>query len=160
MDTSRISFGEMVAAVSGLILLIVMFFPWYQVEAGMAGSNSSNAWEVFSFVDLLLLLVVLVAVGVAVARATGAMPTQLPAPPGMIVAAAGALALLLIIFRLISIPGGDVNIDGVDFDRQIGIFLGLLAAAGITFGGFTAMNERNESATVDASGSAGPGATA
>ncbi|MEJ7789742.1 MAG: hypothetical protein WKF29_07630 [Thermoleophilaceae bacterium] len=160
MDTSRISFGEMVAAVSGLVLLIVMFFPWYQTEAEMAGSNSSNAWEVFSFVDLLLLLVVLVAVGVAVARAAGAMPTQLPAPPGMIVAAAGALALLLIIFRLISIPGGDVDIDGVDFDRQIGIFLGLLAAAGITFGGFTAMNERNESATVDASGSAGPGATA
>lgn len=160
MDTSRISFGEMVAAASGLILLVVMFLPWYQVEAGMAGSTSSNAWEIFSFVDLLLLLIVLAAVGVAVARAAGAMPTQLPAPPGMIVAAAGALAVLLIIFRLISIPGPDVNVAGVDFGRQIGIFLGLLAAAGITFGGFKAMNEHNESATVDGSGSAGPGATA
>jgi len=163
MDTSRITFGEMVAAVSGLVLLIVMFFPWYQVEAETAGfkaSESGNAWEVFAFIDLLLLLVVLVAIGVAVARAAGAMPAQLPAPPGMIVAAAGALALLLIVFRLISIPGPDVDIGGVDFDRQIGIFLGLLAAAGITFGGYTAMNERDESARVDGSGSAGPGATA
>lgn len=127
---------------------------------GFKTSESANAWEVFDFIDLLLLLVILVAVGVAVARAAGAMPTQLPAPPGMIVAAAGALALLLIIFRLISIPGPDIDIDGVDFDRQIGIFLGLLAAASITFGGYTTMNERNESATVDRSGSAGPGATA
>ncbi len=49
---------------------------------------------------------------------------------------------MLIIFRIISIPGPDVDIEGVDFDRQIGIFLGFLAAAGVTFGGYTAMNER------------------
>ena len=143
LDTSRISFGEMVAGVSGLVLFIVMFLPWYQVEIDASfGSTSYSAWEAFGFIDVLLMLVVLVAVGMAVARAAGAMPAQLPAPPGMIVAAAGAFALLLIIFRLISIPGPDIDIDGVDFDRQIGIFLGLLAAAGITFGGYTAMNER------------------
>lgn len=147
VDTSRISFGEMVAGVSGLVLFIVMFLPWYQVEldasfGSTSESASASAWEAFGFIDVLLMLVVLVAVGMAVARAAGAMPAQLPAPPGMIVAAAGAFALLLIIFRLISIPGPDIDIDGVDLDRQIGIFLGLLAAAGITFGGYTAMNER------------------
>ena len=50
--------------------------------------------------------------------------------------------MLLILFRLIVIPDGDVDVDGVDFSRKIGIFLGLIAAAGITFGGWTAMNER------------------
>lgn len=141
MDTSRISFGEMVAGVSGLILFIVMFFPWYQVETD--GFNASaNAWEAFGFIDILLLLVVLVAVGMAAARAAGAMPAGLPAPPGLIVAAAGGLAILLILIRIISIPGPQIEVDGIDYDRQIGIFLGLLAAAGITFGGYTAMNER------------------
>ncbi len=145
MDTSRISFGEMVAGVSGLVLFVVMFFPWYQVEAdvsGFSGSDSANAWQALDFISIVLLLVVLVAVGMAVARAAGAMPAQLPVPPGTIVAAAGALAILLILFRIISIPGPDVDIDGVDLDRQIGIFLGLLAAIGIAFGGYTAMNER------------------
>ena len=146
MDTSRISFGEMVAGVSGVVLFIVMFFPWYQVEVdgGFGGdaSQNANAWQAFGFIDILLLLVVLVTVGMVAARAAGAMPAQLPAPPGAIVAGAGALALVLIIFRILSIPGPDVDIEGVDFDRQIGIFLGFLAAAGVTFGGYTAMNER------------------
>ena len=58
-----------------------------------------------------------------------AMP-ELPQPPGLIIAGAGAFAVLLILFRLIVIPDGDVDVDGVDFSRKIGIFLGLIAAAG------------------------------
>jgi len=140
----------MVAGVSAVVLFIVMFFPWYQVEVDRFASDSVSAWQVFDFIDILLLLVVLVAVGVAVARAAGALPAQLPAPPGMIVAGAGALAVVLILVRIISIPGPDVDAAGIDVDRQVGIFLGLLAAAGITFGGYTATNER-------ASGKAPPG---
>ena len=49
---------------------------------------------------------------------------------------------MLIVIRIISIPGADVDIEGVEFGRKIGIFLGLIAAGGITFGGYTAMNER------------------
>lgn len=147
MDTSRISFGEMVAGVSGLVLLIVMFFPWYGLEVEFEGLGdvagvNANAWEAFGFIDILLFLVVLVAVGMALARAAGAMPSDLPAPAGMIVAAAGALAVLLILFRLISAPDPESTGDAVDLSRKIGIFLGLLAAIGITFGGYTAMNER------------------
>lgn len=147
MDTSRISFGEMVAGVSGLLLFIVMFFPWYGIEAEFEGlgdiaSANVNAWEAFSFIDILLFLVVLVAIGMALARAAGAMPADLPAPAGMIVAAAGALAVLLILFRLLSAPDPEFTGDSVDLSRKIGIFLGLLAALGIGFGGYTAMNER------------------
>ena len=80
----------------------------------------------------------------AVARATGTMPAGLPAPPGLIVAGAGALAVLLILFRLLNTPGEDISGFGVEIDigRKVGVFLGLLAAGGIAFGGWTAMNER------------------
>ena len=146
MDTSRISFGEMVAAASGVALFIFMFLPWYGVEDV---EGSLNAWEALSFIDIVLFLVVVVAVGVAVARAGNNMPSDLPAPPGTIVMLAGALAVLLIVFRLIVTPdlGGDVaeafNVE-VDTTRKIGIFLALIAAAGIAFGGYTATNERAE----------------
>ncbi len=147
VDTSKISFGEMVAGASGLALFIFMFFPWYGLKTEVEGLGevegvNGNAWEVFSIIDILLLLVALLAVGMAVARAAGAMPADLPAPAGMIVALAGALALLLILFRLISAPDPDITGDAVDLSRKIGVFLGLIAAAGITFGGYTAMNER------------------
>ena len=81
------------------------------------------------------------AVGVVIARATGSMP-DLPQPPGLIVAGAGVFAIVLILFRLLVVPDGGIDVEGIDFSRKIGIFLGLIAAAGITFGGWTAMNER------------------
>lgn len=147
MDTSRISFGEMIAGASGVALFIFMLLPWYGVSAdvkgiGSLGSVNVNAWESFSFIDLLLFLAAAVAVGMAVARAMGAMPSGLPAPPGMIVAGAGGLAVLLILFRILNTPGEDLSGIGVNVGRKIGIFLGLIAAGGITFGGWTAMNER------------------
>lgn len=145
MDTSRISFGEMVAGASGFALFIFMFFPWYGVEFegfGDVPSGNLSAWQSFGFIDIILFIVVLLAVGMAVARAAGAMPSELPAPAGTIVAAAGALALLLILFRLISAPDPSETGDAIDLSRKVGIFLGLIAAAGITFGGYTATNER------------------
>jgi hypothetical protein len=136
LDASRISFGEMVAGVSGLVLLIVMFFPWYgQKEL----PGTVNAWQAFHFIDFLLFLVVVVAVGMVVVRAAAAMPSDLPARPGLIVAGAGALAILLILFRLLDPPGFGVF---EDTTRKIGVLLGLLAAAGIAFGGYTAAAER------------------
>jgi hypothetical protein len=50
--------------------------------------------------------------------------------------------VVLILFRLIIVPDGSIDVEGVDLGRKVGIFLGLIAAAGITFGGWTAMNER------------------
>jgi hypothetical protein len=56
--------------------------------------------------------------------------------------------VLIILFRIL-VPGdgpaGDlVGLAGADIEatRKIGAFLGLIAAGGIAFGGWTAMNER------------------
>lgn len=144
MDTSKISFGEMIAGASALALFIFMLLPWYGASAKVGGFSASanrSAWGAFSFIDILLFLVILVAIGLVIARATGNVP-ELPQPPGLIVAGAGAFAVVLILFRLLVVPDGGVDVEGVDFSRKIGIFLGLIAAAGITFGGWTAMNER------------------
>lgn len=150
MDTSRISFGEMVAAASGLALLLFMFFPWYgfggkSVEVPGSGTISTpgadvNAWQAFSFIDLLLFLAGVLAIALAAARAADAMPSGLPAPPATIVLAAGALAVLLVLYRILNVPGPEI--EGFENGRKIGIFLALLASGGIAFGGYTAMNER------------------
>ena len=151
MDTSKVSFGEMVAGVSGgVLILFMLILDWFSYE-GAVGGFSAFQW--MSFLDIILLLIGLTAVGLTVARASGAMP-DLPQPPGLIVAGAGALAVLIILFRIL-IPG-DGPLDAVaaftdpEATRKFGAFLGLLAAGGIAFGGWTAMNER-------ASGQAPPG---
>jgi hypothetical protein len=152
VDTSRISFGEMVAAGSGFALLIFMSaVNWFNVVNDPTGAGKRNAWETFTTIDLILFLVALVAIGMAVARGTGADLRSLPVPPGLILAGAGLLACALITYRLLVTPDLQIQYPGVTgsveevggvVHRSIGIFLGLIASAGIAFGGFTAMGER------------------
>lgn len=138
MDTSRISFGEMIAAVSAVLLFLFMFvFDWFGVKETPGGAS---AWQWFSLIDILLFLVIVIAIVAAVLQAVGGAP-NLPAPAGQIVLAAGAIAVVLILLRIIFPGDGPFPFD-VEATRKIGAFLGLLAAVGIAFGGFTAMNER------------------
>jgi hypothetical protein len=158
MDPTRASSGELIAGVSGLLLFVFMFRPWYGGQATVSlpgGGNISasvsdnvNAWEAFSFIDWILFVAAVIAVAMAIARAVGAMPADPPVPAGLIVAIAGAVSAILILYRLIDTPGVEVSGSSVDFDisRKIGIFLSLIAAAGITFGGYTAMNKRADEA--------------
>ena len=151
-DRNRLSVGEMIAGIAGLVLLIDLWFKWYGVEVegpGGALGNlnigvSANAWESFGLIDIILFLVALIAIGVAVMRALGNMP-DMPYPPATIVAIAGAVALLLIIFRIIDSPVDTGGVEGVDATRKIGVWIGLLAAAAITYGGWRAMQETGAS---------------
>jgi hypothetical protein len=157
VDTSKLSLGEQIAAASGIALLIFMFLPWYGVDvssnvAGISASDSANAWEVFSFIDILLFLVAVIAIGVPVARATGSLPDDVPG--ALLLLAAGALGVLLVLYRIIDIPGPDIASFGgvdVDFGRKIGVFLGLVATAGIAYGGWRANEESPVTATPAAS---------
>jgi hypothetical protein len=147
-DTTRVRLGDLVAAVSGVILFLSLFLHWYSVSAtGAFGGSTSGAvsgWKILSFIDILLFIVAIIAVGVAVVRMANAFPRGLRASPGLIVLAAGALAVLLVLFRLLVLPGdlGDINdIPGVSVGRSVGIFLALLASLGIAAGGWITWNE-------------------
>jgi hypothetical protein len=151
LNTSRISFGEMVAAGSGIALFLIMFaFKWFTVANDPTGLGDSNAWQAFTVIDLVLFLVALLPVGLALARGAGVDLRSLPGRPDLLVASAGALACALILFRLLDVPDLKVEYQGVTesgeeiggVDRGVGIYLGLIASAGIAVGGYTAMRER------------------
>ena len=145
MDTSRLSQGELIAGGSGLALLLFMFLPWYGVDVNVGGfsaSESGNAWEVFSTIDLVLFLIAAVAIGATVAKAAGALPADVPV--AAIVAGAGGVAVLLVLYRIVDLPGPDIPQvagAGIEFGRKFGIFLGLIAAGGVAYGGYVSMNE-------------------
>src|SRR4051812_50051231 len=60
-----------------------------------------------------------------------------------VVAILGIVSVLLILYRIINPP--DADFSGVSVDPAVGIFLGLIAAAGIAFGGYRAMQEEGAS---------------
>ena len=147
MDAGRLSRGELIAGIAGLALFIFMFFSWFGAP-GVAGDAldqaadlgivvdlglTANAWQAFDFIDLVLLLTVIVSVGFAIAAAA-AKNVNLPVAGGALTAGLGIIATLLVLYRIIDPP--------FNSGREIGVWLGLIASAGVAFGGWTAMQEQ------------------
>jgi hypothetical protein len=121
--------GELVGTVSALGLLAVSFLPWFS-----AGDVDRTAWQAFSVIDLVLLVAVLMSLSVVVVAVTH-LSVSYPVAGSSMTVGAGALAFVLVLYRLIDPPGGG----GVD--REIGIWLGLLACAGVTLGAYLGLQE-------------------
>jgi len=140
MDISRLNQGEKIAGASAIALFIFMFFTWYGFDIstpiGSFSVNANiNAWDAFSFIDLFLLLTVVVAL---VAVGMRASSNDAGFPMSTAVTVLGGVSALLILFRIIDPPG-----DGLSL--KLGIFLGLIAAAGIGIGGYLGMQEEGTS---------------
>jgi hypothetical protein len=136
MDTSRLTTGDIIAGVGGIVLLISLFLPWYGVSvdvAGFSASESGTGWEALGFIDILLFLIALVVIAVVAARATARLPAEVPG--SVVLLGLGALAVLLTLFRIIDIPVEDVP-DGVDVSRKLGVFIAFVAAAAVAYGGW------------------------
>jgi hypothetical protein len=145
LDTTKLRFGDLIAAGAGLLLIISLFLNWYKVSAEAAfvdASASVSAWDALSFIDILLFLIGVAAIVVAGLRAANVLPARPPVSPGLLVLVLGALAVLLVLFRILSIPDeGAGDIAGIDVGRSFGIFIALIAAAGVTVGGWLGWNE-------------------
>jgi uncharacterized membrane protein YhaH (DUF805 family) len=151
MDLDRLSTGERVAGGSAVVLFIVMFFDWFKVEVSGAGgfvggSAGGNAWEWFTWIDLLLLLTVIVALAVVVIRLSDTL-FEPPISLNAVVTILGGLSVLCVLFRIIDPPGASEDFGGVSVDvgRQVGVFLGLIVSAGVAYGGYRAMQEEGSS---------------
>src|SRR5436853_5002247 len=103
-DRNRLSQGELIAGIAGLVLLIDLWFKWYGVKVSGGGGLlkgfsigvSANAWESFGGIDIILFLVALFAIGVAVLKAIDRLPAM-PFPVSTALTIAGGIALILIL---------------------------------------------------------------
>ena len=139
MDLDRLTQGEKIAGAAAVVLFISMFFAWFGFDnpaqaLGFGGSITFNAWESFDFIDLILLVTVLVAVGSALAKASD---RDVDFPLNPVVAVLGGLSALLVLYRIVDPPGGA--------DREWAVFLGLILAALVAYGGYRAMEEEGSS---------------
>ncbi|HEX7059979.1 MAG TPA: hypothetical protein VF176_09035 [Solirubrobacterales bacterium] len=147
MDLNRLTQGEKIAAVSAILLFIFMFFDWYSVSISGAGQtidvsgSGGNAWDALDFIPWVLLITIIVTIANAAIEASEA-DVDMPVHGGTAVTVLGVISFLLILFRIIDTPTfaefGGVTADG---STQLGIFLALVSAAGIAFGGYRAMQE-------------------
>ena len=110
----------------GLLLLVALFLPWYS-------EPSSTAWEAFTVLDVILALLALEAISVPIVTAAHRVPA-LPLAVESLTALFGLLALVLVLIRVLNLPG---DADG----RDIGLWLALAATFGITAGALVGMRD-------------------
>jgi len=112
--------GEGLAWLGGLVLALSSFMSWYTFDADVGFTVSITGWHT----GLLGKLVFFVGLAVLAFLGLRASGVELPpsVPGGMVVAALGLLATILVLIRVISIPD-----DFSPAGRSIGLWISLLA---------------------------------
>jgi len=156
---NALSRGGLVAGIAGIGLFIIMFLSWFGdsglsaeiaeqardaaqffgVDPGQSRDTTESAWQTFGWFGVAVLLAaVIAAVSFAVVTYTG-VSVSLPIALSSIATGFGAFAFVVVLYRAINPPGSG------EVDREIGLYLGLLATAGIVVGGYLGMQDDDTS---------------
>jgi hypothetical protein len=124
MEPKRVGQGRLVAGLGGLLLFAFLFLPWFSA----AGVNETG-WEGQSSTDIYMLITAMVAVAAAL-PGTRALLVPGVTMSGAATLLGGVATVLLIWLSFIDVPSEE--------GREVGIYLGLVAAILIAVGGFMA----------------------
>jgi hypothetical protein len=126
MDLTKLTKGDRVLAGAGVVFLISTFLAWFEISA-LGFSVSGSGWDVgFLWGRLPFLIALAMLAWVGVRRFTTAkLPDDIPA----LYLAGGALVFLLPLLKLVIGEDGPVS-------RSFGLFLAVLAGAGVAFAGY------------------------
>jgi len=135
-DWSKVSTSTKIAGGGAILLLISAFMSWVHVSAGPI-SASQSGWSAYSL-GKLAALAGLVAIAVLVIE--HARPdVALPVAPALALVVCGAIGLFCAVWRIIFVP--DSGVSGIDVGPSYGVFVALVAAGVLTYGGWRRMNE-------------------
>jgi hypothetical protein len=127
--------GERIGWIAGLVLTLSSFMSWYAGSSLEGPTVAVIGWHTGTIGKLVFFLGLLV-LALAVLREAG---VELPPaiPESLVVIALGALATILVLIRVISIPDTFAGTSG----RGIGIWIALLSAIAVIVAGLLRAGE-------------------
>jgi hypothetical protein len=141
LDLKKLTPGEITTAVSGVLLLVFSFFHWYSVSIDVGAfhaSASRNGWQSpGAFWGIVAILIgIVLAAHVIVEKLSGVdLPDRLGSVGwGVVHLAGGGIALLFLLIKLLNESSS----------TAIGFYLGIIAAIGLTVGGYLMAKEAGE----------------
>ena len=150
MDLRRLRAGEWLSGITGLVLLVALFLPWYSGEAGSPppkgwtayaplenGAASLSGWESLGALDVVLALGALAALAIPIVTAIHHVPAG-PLAHQSLTVLFGSVAILLVLIRVLNIPDWAT-------EREWGLWVALCATLGVTAGGLLAMRDERRS---------------
>jgi hypothetical protein len=134
---ARVRAGEWVAGAAAAALLAALFLDWYSVPLPPVGGRTLelavSGWQAFDVIDVVLALLALVPLALVLTQATRESPS-VPVAFSVLATIAGALAALLVLYRIVNQPGPNEFVD-----VEPGAWIGFAAAVAITAGGWLSM---------------------
>jgi hypothetical protein len=157
--SKKLGFGELLTGISGLVLLGLLFLPWFNwVASGIevsdeSGSrnpqNSLTAWEASPLIAYVLLFLGIVAIGIVLFKFI--RPTGFPSAISIFMAGFGLISAGIVLAKIIMHPTevdlGGLVLKTVDVTPAIGSFLALVAVIGIALGSVLSLRGRVRSTT-------------
>jgi len=121
--------AERIAWVSGLVLMLSSFMSWYAGKSIEGPTLAVIGWHTGT-IGKLVFFIGLAVIALAILREVGVeLPPSIP--ESLVTIALGALATILVLIRLISIPDTFAGTSG----RAIGIWIALLSALVVILAG-------------------------
>jgi hypothetical protein len=152
-DISRLRRADQIVGAGAVAFFIILFlFKWYGVSSNVgavSGLNlnvSRSGWDTFTNSRWIWIITIIVGLGSVVLVATQ-RKLELPLQPGVIVAGLGALSTVLILYRIVHHPTANASFGSfhASVGIKLGIWLGLIAAMALTYGGYLQMQEEGTS---------------
>jgi hypothetical protein len=133
VNLGRLRGGELLAGLASAALLVVMFLPWF---------GDRSAWEAMAIARVVLVALVLCGLTVAVLTVTS-RTVAMACSAAAVTVGVGALALLLVVYRVVvNEPGPNATVT-----VELGAYLGLLLVLAIVAGAWrTLADERTGAA--------------
>ena len=125
--------GRVITAIGAAILLVGMFLTWYEVVRRSGFTEHTTGWQTFTRMRFVLL-----GGSVACLASALAVQTRLIVIGRIVI---GVIASGLVIRRVVSPP----DLPGSTVTAQLGIYVALLGAIGIAFGGLLGLGTTEDS---------------
>lgn len=131
MQLSRLRRGEIIALLSALVLVALVFLvPWFQFTNSGGGHTSANAWTSLPTLRWLILVTAVTGLLLAYFQASREAPA-LPVTWDVVVVALGAITTVVLLIRVLTGEGSPL----------VGAIAGLVAVAALTAGAFLSLRE-------------------
>jgi hypothetical protein len=137
--SARLRWPEWLVGAGAVVLLAAMLLlPWYQLTQASGGTGpkhhitrSVDGWHGLGHAHWLLLVTILLGLSVVFVQARRRAPA-VPVTLCLFASVFGGLSALWLIYRVVIDPAGG---------RQIGGWVGLIAACAIAYGGFESLRQ-------------------
>ncbi|MFI4985442.1 MAG: hypothetical protein ACHQAV_05590 [Solirubrobacterales bacterium] len=155
-DISRLRRADQIVGAAAIAFFVILFFfKWYGISSNVTsiggvnvggGNVTRSGWDTFTNSRWIWIITIIVALG-SVVLVAGQRKLEIPLQPGVIVAGLGALSTAFILYRIVHHPTASASFGSFHASAgiKLGIWLGLIAALAITYGGYLQMQAEGTS---------------